>query len=102
MRSEAFSKLRPVDREVARPATSAFWCGCAVPHRRRPIDGAVLTFIDISALRRPSRSLHLGELQMQAVAESATDFAIITLDPEGRVTHWSRGAERCSATATPR
>ncbi len=92
---EVFHSLRSVEREVAGSGGKRFLVR-VVPYRTDEdrIEGAVLTFIDISALRQTEESLHLGELQMQAVAESATDFAIITLDPQGRVTHWSRGAEQ--------
>ncbi len=93
--SDAFSKLRQVDREL-RSHDDRHFLARVLPYRTHAdqIAGAVLTFIDVSALRRAESQLRLGELHMRLVAESATDFAIITLDLKGRVTHWSKGAER--------
>ncbi|MGH6648251.1 CheR family methyltransferase [Aquabacterium sp.] len=58
------------------------------------IDGAVLTFIDITSRREAEERLRLGEQRMQLVAESTRDHAIITTDVAGRIKTWNTGAER--------
>jgi len=57
------------------------------------IDGAVMTFFDITARRQAEESARASEARMRMVAESARDYAIVTLDEEGRVTSWNKGAE---------
>lgn len=39
-------------------------------------------------------ALHRSEEQLRLVVESAQDYAIFLLDPEGRVTTWNLGAQR--------
>nr|WP_314484758.1 CheR family methyltransferase [uncultured Pseudomonas sp.] len=65
-----------------------------LPYRssEQKIDGAVLTFIDISKSRAAEERVRLGEERMRVVAESTHDFAIIVLDEQGLITDWNTGA----------
>jgi len=57
------------------------------------IEGAVMTFFDISARRLAEEQLRARETRMRLVAESTRDYAIVTTDAEGCVTSWNKGAE---------
>ena len=46
------------------------------------------------AAARSDRVARESEERLRLILESATDFAIITLDVQGRITGWNRGAER--------
>lgn len=86
--SEAFQSLRVIEREVG--SEDGHWFLARVlPYRtvEDRIDGAVLSFIDITMRRR-------AEEDLRRLTESARDFAMITIDLEGLVTTWNVGAER--------
>jgi two-component system CheB/CheR fusion protein len=53
----------------------------------------VLNFIDVSERRQAQEQLRARDERLRLVAESTRDFAIITMDGEGRVTSWNQGAE---------
>jgi two-component system, chemotaxis family, CheB/CheR fusion protein len=92
---EAFETLRVIEREVRGPGGSSYFARM-LPYRTRQdvIDGAVLTFIDISATRRAEQRVAAGEANLRLLIESTKDFAIIALDAEGAVTNWNEGAQR--------
>jgi two-component system, chemotaxis family, CheB/CheR fusion protein len=93
--TQAFEHLRTIEREVV--ANNGRWYLARVsPYRtvEDHIDGAVLNFIDISARRRAEDALHLRDARLRLMAESTRDYAIITLDAQGRVTSWNKGAEQ--------
>src|SRR5579862_6953167 len=46
------------------------------------------------AFLRPSNRLAQSEEKFRLFVEAVEDYAIYTLDPEGRVTSWNQGAER--------
>ncbi|MEO5697098.1 MAG: ATP-binding protein, partial [Burkholderiaceae bacterium] len=58
------------------------------------IEGAVLSFIDITALRESQQETRDATNKLRIAAESTQDFAITTTDGAGRVTSWNRGAAR--------
>jgi PAS domain S-box-containing protein len=64
----------------------------------RSADGAVMavvgTFLDITQRRRGEEALADANQRLGLVVESAMDFAIMTLDVNGRVLSWNTGAER--------
>ncbi|WP_093396182.1 CheR family methyltransferase [Halopseudomonas xinjiangensis] len=89
-----FESLRPIEREVA-ASNGHCYLARLLPYRTSEdhIEGAVLTFIDITARRAAEQELRLGEERMRLVADSTEDYAIIVQDPDGLVTSWNRGAE---------
>ena len=58
------------------------------------IDGAVLTFVDVTALRRAEENLRAGEEFLRIAAATTGDYAIVTMNEEGTIVSWNRGAQR--------
>lgn len=58
------------------------------------IDGVVLTFVDVTALRRAEENVRAGEERLRIAAETTRDYAILTVDEEGLIATWNLGAER--------
>jgi two-component system, chemotaxis family, CheB/CheR fusion protein len=58
------------------------------------IDGVVLTFVDVTSGKRAEAQLQRSEARLRLVLESIADYAIYTLDLEGRVHSWNAGAAR--------
>jgi len=54
----------------------------------------VLTFVDVTALRRAEEKLRAGEERLRIAAETTKDYAILTVDEEGFITSWNLGARR--------
>jgi len=92
--SATFDTLRLVEREV-RSHDGRYYIVRLLPYRTNEdrIEGAVMTFFDITARRQAEEQARASEARMRMVAESAADYAIITLDVDGRVTSWNKGAE---------
>ncbi|RYG88053.1 MAG: PAS domain S-box protein [Alphaproteobacteria bacterium] len=90
-----FSSLRIVEREVG-SIDGRWFLARLLPYRTAEdrIDGAVLTFVDITSRRSAELNVHIDQERMQLIAASMPDFAIMTMDEAGLVTSWSAGAER--------
>ncbi|MBW8899760.1 MAG: PAS domain-containing protein [Massilia sp.] len=90
-----FNTLRMVEREV-RSQDGHYYIVRVQPYRTTEdrIEGAVMTFIDITGRREAEEKLRAGETRMRLVAASTMDYAIVTMDQDGRVTSWNRGAQR--------
>jgi two-component system CheB/CheR fusion protein len=58
------------------------------------IAGVVLTFTDITERKRAEEAVREKERHVRLVSESVSDYAIITVDPEGRITSWNTGARQ--------
>ncbi|WP_308621831.1 CheR family methyltransferase [Massilia sp. Se16.2.3] len=93
--SATFETLRLVEREV-RSTEGRCYIVRLLPYRTNEdrIEGAVMTFFDITARRQAEEQARASEARMRMVAESTDDYAIITLDEEGLVTSWNNGATR--------
>lgn len=92
--AQVFESLNMIEREVS--STDKRWyIARLLPYRSSEdrIDGTVLTFIDITKRHEAEEELRLGEERMRLVAESTRDYAIITLDEQGVITSWNKGAE---------
>jgi two-component system CheB/CheR fusion protein len=93
--SATFDTLRVVEREV-RSNDGRYYIVRLLPYRTNEdrIEGAVMTFFDITLRRNAEEQARASDARMRMVAESANDFAIITQDEAGRTTSWNKGAER--------
>ena len=90
-----FDSLRQVEREV-RSHEGRYYIVRLLPYRTTEdrIEGAVMTFFDISGRREAEEQVRAGEARMRLVAESTKDYAIITTDAAGLITSWNKGEER--------
>jgi len=93
--SATFGTLRVVEREV-RSNDGRYYIVRLLPYRTNEdrIEGAVMTFFDITLRRHAEEQARASEARMRMVADSANDYAIITQDELGRTTSWNKGAER--------
>lgn len=93
--AEVFKTLGVIERQVS-SSDGRHYLARIRPYRTIDdrIDGAVLTFIDVTALRRAEESLRQGEERLRIAAETTRDYAIITIDEDGLINSWNLGAER--------
>jgi two-component system CheB/CheR fusion protein len=91
----SFETLRAVEREVS-SNDGRWFIARILPYRtlQDRIDGAVLTFIDITGRRKAEEKMRTNEERMRLVAASTKDYAIMTMDCEGLITSFNSGAER--------
>ncbi|WP_407295226.1 CheR family methyltransferase [Stutzerimonas zhaodongensis] len=92
--AKAFEELHLVEREIKSRDDNRWYLARFLPYRTLDdrIQGAVLTFIDITDRRRAEEQLQAGEAHMRQLAQSTKGYAIITLDLDGTITTWNRGA----------
>ena len=88
-----FTTLKTIEREIGIDDGRRLLARL-LPYRtvENRISGAVLNFIDVTDLRRTESQMDVDRERSQLVAETMTDFAIMTLDPEGRIASWNPGA----------
>lgn len=93
--ADVFKSLNVVERQVS-SSDGRHYLARIRPYRTLDdrIDGAVLTFVDVTALRRAEEKLRAGEERLRIAAETTKDYAILTVDDEGLITSWNRGARR--------
>ena len=91
--SAVFAKLMTIEREIGIDDGRRLLARL-LPYRtiENRISGAVLNFIDVTNLRQAESQVDVDRERSQLVAETMTDFAILTLDPGGRMTSWNPGA----------
>lgn len=87
-----FSTLKPIEREVQMGEHRLL--ARLLPYRtaENRIDGAVLNFVDITTLHEAQVRSDVDRERWALVAETMTDFAILTMDVDGRITSWNPGA----------
>jgi two-component system, chemotaxis family, CheB/CheR fusion protein len=86
-------RLMPIEREVSSSSGRRYLRRVTVYRTTdNRIDGVVITFVDISARLEAEAALRESEERLRLTLESATDFAILTMDPGRVVTGWSPGA----------
>jgi two-component system, chemotaxis family, CheB/CheR fusion protein len=87
--------LQPIERETFTSDGRAF-LSRILPYRTTvdQISGIVLTFIEITRRKENEAQLRESEENLRLLIESATDYAIFTLAPDGSVKTWNKGAER--------
>ncbi|MDO5370872.1 PAS domain S-box protein [Paracoccus sp. (in: a-proteobacteria)] len=88
--------LAPIKREMDNPETHARYVARVLPYRSTDdfIAGVVVTFVDVTARREAKERLRRSEERYRAIVETASDYAIFTTDPAGRVETWSPGGEQ--------
>jgi two-component system CheB/CheR fusion protein len=90
-----FETLRVVEKQLSADNGRSFLMRIP-PYRTTEdrIDGAVLTFVDITARTQGEEQLRRGEQRYRAIIDSIRDYAIVTTDLEGRIERWNDGAIR--------
>jgi two-component system CheB/CheR fusion protein len=87
-----------IPKEVEVKTTRGDWFKLRIqPYRTldNVIEGAVITFVDITGMKRAEEALHKANelLRLAVVVRDATD-AITVQDLDGRILAWNPGAER--------
>jgi two-component system, chemotaxis family, CheB/CheR fusion protein len=93
-------ELTIVEREM-RSIDHGWYFARLQPYRTTEgkIAGAVLTFVDITERKNAQERLLQSEERLRLVIDSVKDYAIYTLDVEGRITTWNAGAARIKGYA---
>jgi PAS domain S-box-containing protein len=88
-------RLERVEREVQTSA-GRWYVMHVLPYRTAEdrIDGAVVTFLDITDRRNAEARLRESENRLRLLVDSVSDYAIFTTDVAGRIDSWNPGAAR--------
>jgi two-component system CheB/CheR fusion protein len=92
---QVLDTLQPIDCEVM--IHDGRWFLMRIrPYRTTDdrIDGVVLMFQDITSRRQAERDVVQSEGRLRLLIDSATEYAIFTMTPEGKIESWNTGAER--------
>lgn len=92
--ASVFDTLQATEREV-RGEDGSWYIARLLPYRtaEEKVDGLVLCFIDISKRKAIEDHLRIYEERLRLITASIQDYAIITLDLDGRITSWNPGAQ---------
>ena len=85
-------RTQSYEREYGRPDGSRRWVLCAAT-LLTPNQG-VEFMVDITEAKRFEEQLRKSETHLRLMIESVTEYAIITIDTQGRIDHWNPGAAR--------
>lgn len=93
--ASAFSLLQVREREV-RASDGRTFISRVLPYRtaENRIDGAVLTFVDVTMLRQAEAQARSQAASIELASRDSSDWGVILLDKQGRVGSWSSGAMR--------
>jgi two-component system CheB/CheR fusion protein len=93
--TSSFVDLKLIEREVE-TVEGRWLLARLLPYRTSDdrIDGAVLTLIDITALRQAQREARESEELLKLAAQVTADYAIIVLNADGVIVTWNKAAER--------
>jgi PAS domain S-box-containing protein len=86
-------ELKPAPGDDGGPAYFTF---CYAPLRTGDgeISGLFAISLETTRVVQSEAALRAGEQRLQAIVDSAKEYAIITFDEKGRITSWNPGAER--------
>jgi two-component system CheB/CheR fusion protein len=92
---DVLDRLRTTEREV-QTIEGRWYLLRLLPYRTNDnrIDGVVLTFLDITQRRNTETQVRQSEERLRALIDSALDYAIFTMTPDGIIDSWNPGAER--------
>jgi two-component system, chemotaxis family, CheB/CheR fusion protein len=92
---DVLARLQPIEREVQTTGGQCLLLR-VLPYRTTDdrIEGTVLTLLDITARRRAESEVRASEERIRLLIDSARDYAIFTIEPEGRIASWNAGALR--------
>lgn len=92
---QVLSRLGTVERAIKSADGERHYIARVLPYRSIDnfIAGAVMTFLDVSTAVRAETALEKSEEQFRRIVETASDYAIFTIDEEMKVTDWLPGAE---------
>jgi two-component system, chemotaxis family, CheB/CheR fusion protein len=93
--TSSFEDLKLIEREI-QTNEDRWLLARLLPYRTSDdrIDGAVLTLIDITALRQAQHEARASEDRLKLAAQATDDYAIIVQDADGVIVTWNKGAER--------
>ena len=92
---QVLDHLHTIEREVRTHEGKAYLMRI-LPYRTLDdrIDGVVITFADVTSLRRAESDILVSEQRLRLLIDGVADYAIFTMTSEGRIDSWNAGAER--------